>query len=258
MDPAQQPALSKTSRITASIAVHVAAVVIWQLAADYGGLPSYILPSPWEMLQTLGDSNNHWIANTLVTAAEIAGGFVLAAVIGVGLALVFSWSRVTNDALMPLLVSLNMVPKVALGPIIIVWLSYGISTNMLIAFAISFFPVIITTASGLSQIEPEMLYLARTLKASRWQVFTKIQFPSALPYIFSGMKVAAVLAVAGAIVGEFIGSDRGLGYLMIQVQINLDTATMFMAVTIITLIGVAIYGTVAVLEWLLVNRRGAA
>jgi NitT/TauT family transport system permease protein len=129
---------------------------------------------------------------------------------------------------------------------------------MLIAFAISFFPVIITTASGLSQIEPEMLYLARTLKASRWQVFTKIQFPSALPYIFSGMKVAAVLAVAGAIVGEFIGSDRGLGYLMIQVQINLDTATMFMAVAIITLIGVAIYGAVAALEWLFVNRRGAA
>jgi NitT/TauT family transport system permease protein len=241
-----------------SIVVHGAAILIWQLAADYGGMPSYILPSPLEMVMTLGDANNHWLANSLVTASEIAGGFVLAAVIGVALALVFSWSRVTNDALMPLLVSLNMVPKVALGPIIIVWLSYGISTNMLIAFAISFFPVIITTASGLSQIEPEMLYLARTLKASRWQVFTKIQFPSALPYIFSGMKVAAVLAVAGAIVGEFIGSDRGLGYLMIQVQINLDTATMFMAVAIITLIGVAIYGAVAALEWLFVNRRGAA
>jgi NitT/TauT family transport system permease protein len=258
MEPTQQSALSRISRIMASIAVHVAAIVIWQLVADYGGLPDYILPSPLEVVRTLGDSNNHWLANTLVTAIEIGGGFALAAVIGVALALVFSWSRITNDTLMPLLISLNMVPKVALGPIIIVWLSYGISTNMLIAFAISFFPVIITTASGLSQIEPEMLYLARTLKARRWQIFTKIQFPSALPYIFSGMKVAAVLAVAGAIVGEFIGSDRGLGYLMIQVQINLDTATMFMAVTIITLIGVAIYGGVAALEWLLVNRKGAA
>ena len=151
-----------------------------------------------------------------------------------------------------------MVPKVALGPIIIVWMSYGVTTNMLIAFAISFFPIVITTARGLSEIEPEMLYLVKTVNASRWQIFTKIQFPGSLPYIFSGMKVAAVLAVAGAIVGEFIGSDRGLGYLMIQVQINLDTATMFMAVTIITLIGVAIYGAVAALEWLLVNRGGNA
>ncbi|TKA97065.1 ABC transporter permease [Cereibacter changlensis] len=245
-------------RFVLPIGVHVAAIALWQIGADYGGLPKYLLPSPWEMVQTLGQPRNQWLANTWVTTVEIFGGFLLAAVIGVGLALLFSWSRAATSALMPLLVSLNMIPKVALGPIIIVWLSYGINTNMLIAFAISFFPIVITTSRGLAEIEPEMLYLARTLNASRWQIFRKIQFPGALPYIFSGMKVAAVLAVAGAIVGEFIGSDRGLGYLMIQVQVNLDTATMFMAVIIITLIGVVIYGAVALLEWLLVNRRGAA
>lgn len=241
-----------------AIAVHVLAIAVWQVGADYSDLPAYVLPSPLEMVQTLAEPRNAWLENTTVTAIEILGGFLLAAVIGVGLALLFSWSRLATAMLMPLLVSLNMVPKVALGPIIIVWLSYGVTTNMLIAFAISFFPIIITTARGLAEIEPEMLYLVRTVNANRWQIFTKIQFPGALPYIFSGMKVAAVLAVAGAIVGEFIGSDRGLGYLMVQVQINLDTATMFMAVTLITLIGVAIYGAVAALEWLLVNRGGNA
>lgn len=241
-----------------AIGVHVVAIGAWQVAADHGGLPRYILPSPWEMVQTLGRARNNWLANTWATTIEIGGGFLLAVVVGIGLALMFSWSRLATALLMPLLISLNMIPKVALGPIIIVWFGYGVTTNMLIAFAIAFFPIVITTSRGLAEIEPEMLYLARSVNASRWQIFIKIQFPGALPYIFSGMKVAAVLAVAGAIVGEFIGSDRGLGYLMIQVQINLDTATMFMAVTIITLIGVVIYGAVAFLEWLLVNRRGQA
>ena len=107
----------------------------------------------------------------------------------------------------------------------------------MMAFAICFFPIVLTTARGLREVEPELLDLVRTLRGSRWQVFTKIQLPGALPYIFSGMKVAAILAVAGAIVGEFLGSDRGLGYLMLQVQVTLDTAAMFMAVILITLIG---------------------
>ncbi|MGF1622422.1 MAG: ABC transporter permease [Rhodomicrobiaceae bacterium] len=246
------------SSYAAPVLVHLAALAVWQAAADLGGLPAYILPSPIETLATLGNPNNHWMSNTLVTATEIVSGFLLAVVIGVTIALVFSWSRWLFIFGMPLLVSLNMIPKVALGPIIIVWFSYGIMTNALIAFAICFFPIVITTARGLSEIEPEMLYLARTLNASKWQIFRKIQFPGSLPYLFSGMKVSAVLAVAGAIVGEFIGSERGLGYLMLQVQINLDTATMFMAVLLITAIGVLLYGAVALLEFILVNRGGEA
>jgi NitT/TauT family transport system permease protein len=155
---------------------------------------------------------------------------------------------------MPLLVSLNMVPKVALGPLVIVWLSYGIVPNMIIAFSICFFPILLTTARGLREVEPELLDLVRSLRGSKWQIFTKIQLPGALPYIFSGMKVGAILAVAGAIVGEFLGSSRGLGYLMLQVQVTLDTAGMFMAVILITLIGVALYGIVIGLERLIVVR----
>jgi NitT/TauT family transport system permease protein len=112
--------------------------------------------------------------------------------------------------------------------------------------------VLITTARGLREVEPDLIDLVRALRGSRWQIFTKIQLPGSLPYVFSGMKVAVVLAVAGAIVGEFIASEEGLGYLMMQVQVTLDTAAMFMAVLMITLVGVVLYGLVLMLERLLV------
>jgi len=168
------------------------------------------------------------------------------------LAVMFTWSPLISLLLLPLFVTLNMIPKVALGPLFIVWLSYGIVPNMIIAFSISFFPILLTTVRGFREVEPELLELIRSLRASKWQTFRKIQLPSALPYIFSGMKVGAILAVAGAIVGEFLGSSRGLGYLMLQVQVTLDTAAMFMAVLLITLIGMVLYGAVLLLERALV------
>jgi len=240
------------------IMVHIAVILLWQLVASMPNMPAYILPSPLETIATLSDGSNAWLSNTLVTAVEIVGGFLLAVIVGVALALMFSWNRMLMALGMPLLVTLNMIPKVALGPIIIVWMSYGVFTNTIIAFSICIFPIVITTARGLQEIEPEMLYLSRSLNASKWQIFRKIQFPGSLPYLFSGMKVSAVLAVAGAIVGEFIGSERGLGYLMLQVQINLDTASMFMAVLLISLIGIVLYATVSLLEFVLVNRGGMA
>jgi NitT/TauT family transport system permease protein len=175
-------------------------------------------------------------------------------VVGVALALLFTWSKTLEALMLPLLVTLNMIPKVALGPLIIVWFKYGVFPNSLMAFAIAVFPILLTTARGLREVEPELLDLVRSLRGSRWQLFTKIQLPGALPYVFAGMKVAAILAVAGAIVGEFLGSDKGLGYLMLQVQVTLDTPAMFMAVILITLLGMLLYGLVLLLErWLVVK-----
>ena len=236
-------------------AMHVAVVVAWQLWVVLGKVESYIMPTPLATFATLLDFGSYnWVHNTLVTAASVFGGFWLAVAVGVVLALVFSWSRRLSDAFMPLIVSLNMIPKVALGPIFIVWFSYGLGPNIIIAFSICFLPILITTARGLDEVEPDLLDLVRTLRATRWQVFAKIQLPSALPYLFSGMKVAVVLAVAGAIVGEFIASEEGLGYLMLQVQVALDTAAMFMAVLLITAVGVVLYALVLVLERLAVVR----
>jgi NitT/TauT family transport system permease protein len=241
-------------RWTAAVLAHVGLVVAWYLFVELGQVPKFVMPSPQATLDALLNPSYEWGRNIAVTATEIFGGYLLALVVGVLLALLFTWSKPLEALFLPLLVTLNMIPKVALGPLIIVWFKYGVFPNTLMAFAIAVFPILLTTARGLREIEPELLDLVRSLRGSRWQLFTKIQLPGALPYIFSGMKVAAILAVAGAIVGEFLGSDKGLGYLMLQVQVTLDTPAMFMAVILITLIGMTLYGLVLLLERLLVVR----
>ena len=242
------------TRYAYAVLAHIALLVAWYLFVKLGNVPKFVMPSPGETLDALLSPNYGWWANVAVTGTEIFAGYFLALVAGVALALTFTWSKTLEAFFMPLLVSLNMIPKVALGPLIIVWFKYGVFPNTLMAFSICVFPILLTTARGLREVEPELLDLVRSLKGSRWQVFTKIQLPGALPYIFSGMKVAAILAVAGAIVGEFLGSDKGLGYLMLQVQVTLDTPAMFMAVIMITLIGMLLYGAVLLLErWLVVK-----
>jgi NitT/TauT family transport system permease protein len=235
------------------LGVHLAVIALWQILVDGLQVPQFILPSPLAAIETLLHPKYAWTSNVAVTAAEILGGFALGALVGVALAVVFTWSRLVTLLLLPLFVTLNMIPKVALGPLIIVWFSYGLVPNILIAFSICFFPILLTTARGLSEVEPDLLDLVRSLRGSRWTLFRKIQLPGSLPYVFSGMKVGAILAVAGAIVGEFIASERGLGYLMIQVQSSLDTPAMVMAVVLLTLLGVALYGLVLGLERLFVS-----
>jgi NitT/TauT family transport system permease protein len=236
------------------LVVHLAVLALWQVLVDALHVPKFILPSPLAALATLTSAKYAWVSNLAVTGVEILGGFVLGALVGVALAVILSWSRLVSLMLLPLFVTLNMIPKVAMGPLVIVWFSYGIVPNILIAFSICFFPILLTTARGLNEVEPDLLDLVKSLRGSRWVLFRKIQLPGSLPYVFSGMKVGAILAVAGAIVGEFIASDRGLGYLMIQVQSSLDTPAMVMAVMLLTLLGVALYGLVLSLERLFVVR----
>ena len=247
--------MSETAqRYTLAIVAHLALLLAWYLFVTLGNVPKFVMPSPGATLDALLQPNYSWWTNIGVTATEIFVGYFLALVVGISLALVFTWSKALESFFMPLLVSLNMIPKVALGPLIIVWFKYGIFPNSLMAFSICVFPILLTTARGLREVEPELLDLVRSLRGSRWQLFSKVQLPGALPYIFSGMKVAAILAVAGAVVGEFLGSDKGLGYLMLQVQVTLDTPAMFMAVLLITLIGMVLYGIVLALErWLVVK-----
>ncbi len=236
------------------VAVHAAVIALWHGVVVIGDIGEFIMPTPVATFHTLFAPDYHWVSNTLVTASEIFGGYVLGVATGVAMALAFFWFRVLNATFMPLIVSLNMIPKVALAPLFIVWFSYGIGSNIIIAFSICFFPILLTTARGLREVEPELIDLVRALKASRWQIFVKIQLPGSLPYIFSGMKVGAILAVAGAIVGEFVASQRGLGNLMIQVQSTLDTAGMFMAVILISVVGVVLYSLVLILERIVVVR----
>ncbi|MET0508988.1 MAG: ABC transporter permease [Burkholderiaceae bacterium] len=241
-------------RYALAVIAHLALLALWYLYVKLGDVPRFVMPSPQDTLAALASPNYDWWVNIRVTATEIFGGYFLALVVGVLLALIFTWSKPLEALMLPLLVTLNMIPKVALGPLIIVWFKYGVFPNTIMAFSIAVFPILLTTAKGLREIEPDLLDLVRSLRGSRWQLFSKIQLPGALPYVFAGMKVAAILAVAGAIVGEFLGSDKGLGYLMLQVQVTLDTPAMFMAVILITAIGMVLYGLVLLAEYLFVAR----
>jgi NitT/TauT family transport system permease protein len=236
-----------------AVLAHLALLGLWLWATTLGGVPRFIVPGPAETFATLAAPHYGWAQHVAVTAGQAAAGFALAVLVGMALAVAFTWFAPVRRALMPLLVTLNLVPKVALAPLFIVWFGYGILPNILITFIIAFFPIVITVARGLAEVEPELLDLVRVQRATRWQVFRKIQLPSALPYLFSGMRVAAVLAIAGTIVGEFIGSEAGLGFLMLSAQATLDTPAMFMALILITLVGVGLYLSVVALEALTVT-----
>ncbi|HWM78249.1 MAG TPA: ABC transporter permease, partial [Methylomirabilota bacterium] len=154
------------------------------------------------------------------------------------------WSPLASSALVPFLVFVNTLPKVAVAPLFLLWLGYGILPNMLIGALIGFFPVVINTAVGLTQVDPEMLDLGRVFSAPKWKVFVKIRIPNAYPYILSALKVTATAAVVGAIVGEFVASQRGLGYVIITSQGSMNTPVAFAALVWISAVGLALYGAV--------------
>jgi NitT/TauT family transport system permease protein len=248
---AEQPPWQRWALIAA---VHLGGIALWEVVVRVFHVQKFVLPAPSQVLASLANPNLSWISNTGVTALEVFAGYALGVVLGILAALLFITSRSLMMLVFPLLVTLNMIPKVALGPLIIVWFSYGIGPNILITFSLCFFPILLTTIRGLNETEPDLLDLVRALKGSRWQLFRYIQLPGSLPYVFSGMKVATVLAVAGAVVGEFIASDKGLGYLMIQVQASLDTPAVFMAVLLMTGLGVLLYLLVLLLERLFITQ----
>jgi NitT/TauT family transport system permease protein len=233
-----------------SVLVLAALVAFWQFAVDFWHVKEYILPSPWAALKSLARPNYQWTANFLATLYAVLGAFVLSAVLGIVLAVVIVWNDLLMRSVMPVLVLFNTLPKVALAPLFVIWLGYGIWPNIVIGTTIAFFPMVVNTAVGLATAEPEMLDLVRTLRASRWQVFQKIRFPNAVPYIFTGLKLNATMSVIGAIVGEFVASERGLGALIIAGGVTLETPSIFASLILISVLGLVLYGIVVAVEQL--------
>ena len=231
-----------------SVLVMLALVALWQLAVIGFGIKEFILPSPWSALKSLANPNYKWTANLLATLYAVLGAFVLSAVLGVLLAVVIVWNDLLLRTVMPVLVLFNTLPKIALAPLFVVWMGYGIWPNIVIGTTIAFFPMVVNTAVGLATAEPEMLDLVRTLKASRWQVLRKIRFPNAVPYIFVGLKLNATMSVIGAIVGEFVASERGLGSIIITSGVTMETAPIFASLMLISALGLALYGLVVLAE----------
>ena len=167
---------------------------------------------------------------------------------GVILGIAVVWSEWLKRTILPFLVFLNSLPKIAVAPLFMIWFGYGILPNILIVFLISFFPVVINTATGLVAVEEDLFDLVNYLHATKWQKMRKIQLPNSLPYVFSGLKIAATTAVTGAIVGEFVASDKGLGSVIIASQTTLATPVIFGSLILITVIGMALFGFVGMME----------
>jgi len=235
-----------------ALAIFAAFIGLWQLAVSFLGLREYLLPSPLSVLQALVGDEIPWGRHIWVTGVEIVGAFVLAGVAGVVLGAAIAWSPAMSRALTPFLVFVNTLPKVAIAPLFLMWMGYGILPNMLIGALIGFFPVVINTAVGLTQIDQDLIDLGRVFNAPKWKVFLKIRVPNAYPYILSALKVTATAAVVGAIVGEFVASQRGLGYVIITTQSSMNTPVAFAALVWISVLGLLLFGFVAALSRILV------
>jgi NitT/TauT family transport system permease protein len=226
--------------------------LVWQFSVMLFKVREFILPSPLVALEHLffpqPDANYNWPTHIGTTLYEILISFVFTSLAGVALAITMAWSKLINNMILPLFIFVNSLPIIAIAPIILLWFGYGILTNVFIAFLISFFPVVINTATGLNDVEEELFDLVRYLHASKWQIFMKIQLPNSLPYLFTGLKICSTMCVVGAIVGEFIASDRGLGYIIINSQYTMDTPPIFASLILVSVIGGVLFGIVALSE----------
>lgn len=235
-----------------AFAIFAGFIALWQLAVSFLGLREYLLPSPLAVLRAMFGDEISWGKHIWVTAVEILGAFVIAGASGVVLGVAIAWSSTWAKALTPFLVFVNTLPKVAIAPLFLMWMGYGIVPNMLIGALIGFFPVVINTSVGLTQIDQDIVDLGRVFNAPKWKVFMKIRVPNAYPYILSALKVTATAAVVGAIVGEFVASQSGLGYVIITTQSSMNTPVAFAALVWTSILGLVLFGFVAALSRLLV------
>ncbi|HSU64830.1 MAG TPA: ABC transporter permease [Burkholderiales bacterium] len=227
-------------------------LAVWEAGVALYRMPAYLLPAPSVICETFVREFPRLAYHGWVTAYEMLLGYALAVAVAVPLAIAITSSQRFDSFVMPTLLFFQVVPKVAIAPLFLVWFGVGALPKILVAFLISFFPIVIDAAVGLRSMSVEMTDLARSMGASRMQVFARFRLPTSLPYLFSGLKVAATLAVAGAVVGEFVGADKGLGYLLLVTNSNMETALMFATIVALTIIGLAFFYAVELLEALLI------
>lgn len=230
----------------------MAFLLAWQLFVILWKMPPYLLPSPVAIAQTFVAEFPDLLRHGWVTTYEMLAGYALAVAIAIPLAIAITSSARFNQFVMPTMLFFQIVPKVAIAPLFLVWFGVGATPKILVAFLISFFPIVIDAAVGLRSMSVEMTDLARSMGATRMQIFTRFRLPTSLPYLFSGLKVAATLAIAGTVVGEFVGADKGLGYLLLVTNSNMQTSLMFATIVALTIIGLVFYYLVELLESLLI------
>jgi len=228
-------------------------LVVWEVTCHVARISPELLPPPSAVWKVLTSNPQILLEQAIPTTIEVVAGFVIATAVGVLLAIAITFSEIAREALYPNIVMFQVIPKIALAPLFIVWLGVGSRSCIVVAVFIAFFPVVVSTATGLVSVKPDVLQLCRSLTATQWQMFRLARFPYAMPYIFAGMKVAVTMAIIGVVVGEFITAQAGLGYIIMFASSAGETATVLAAIVVLCAIGLVLYGLVGIGE-LLVGR----
>jgi NitT/TauT family transport system permease protein len=250
----------RADRTVSAVMVLVVTIAVWELGCRQFQPPEFVIPAPSAIAAELIQSPGYFLKESGYTLATTASGFVLAVVLGVAMAVGIVSSAWIERTLYTFLVALNSVPKVALAPVFVIWMGTGSAPKIAIALTIAVFAIVIDAVLGLRSADPDLLALARTTRASRLQVLLKIQLPCALPSLFAGMKVAISFSLVGAIVGEFVAGDTGIGHAILLAQGMFQTPRMFVGVVILGVLGTVLFYAVDLLERLCVpwhvSQRG--
>ena len=245
-----------------ALAIFALLIVLWEVAVRVTGVKEYLLPPPSRVWAELGKRIDPVMASVWVTTHEIVVGYLLAVIVSIPLALWIASSRFMEEAVYPVIVFLQIIPKIAIAPLFIIWFGFGLTPKLLVVFLLSFFPIVVASIAGFKSVDPDIMDFARTTGAGPWRLFAKIRLPQALPQIFTGLKVGAALAATAAVVAEFVASDKGLGYLLLQYNGQLETPMVFAIIILLSLIGLIVYYVVELIErftipWH-VSRRASA
>lgn len=240
-----------------ALAVFLGILLVWQIIDILLDVPAYILPSPADIVGEVSERFPQLLRELGWTMVEAVGGFLLGSGVAFLMATVFIHVRMVERSLYPWAVVLQTVPIIAIAPLLTIWFGFGLSPKIVIAAIICFFPMLVNSTRGLRAISPQALELMRILSASRRDIFVRLRLPSSLPYVFSGLKVASTLSVIGAIVAEFTGADRGIGYLVVAAAYRIDTRLMFAGIAFSSAAGILFFSVISGLERLLLHWPGA-
>jgi NitT/TauT family transport system permease protein len=228
--------------------ISVGLLVLWEVLVRALGIRSIILPPPSEIIETVISRRDLLLEHLWPSLYLTVLGFALSVIGGVLVAILVTYSSIMRKGFFPVIVVSQVIPKVSIAPLFIVWFGTGTMSSLLLAFLVAFFPMTINAAMGFQAIDEDIHRMARTFMGSRWQIFWKIRMPNALPYIFGGMKISITLAIIGVIVSEFVASQQGIGYIIKLAGGLLDTPLMMAAIAVLSITGLALYGIIVAVE----------
>ena len=243
---------SVAARVFLPALTFVVLIGLWWLATIVFDWPSYIVPTPLEVWNEMIAQWSFLMSNFRTTLGEALIGFVLAIALAVPFAVAIAYSRLLELTIYPALVALNAIPKIAIAPLLVIWMGFGGAPKIVMVILICFFPIVISTATGLKSTPAEIVELSRSLSTSTLQDFARFRFPFSLPYVFVGLKVAIALAVIGAVVGEFVGATKGLGYVIIASGQNANTTLAFVAIVLLSLMSIVLFYAIVLVQRLVV------